>query len=125
MRLLLDSHAFLWWLMNDRRLGPAARTALSQAAAPIHVSAASIWEIGIKARLGRLDLGDRDMVAALEDEAFLELPVTARHAHAAALLPRHHDDPFDRMLVAQALLESLTLVTRDEALEAYGVATLW
>ena len=125
MRLLLDTHAYLWWLTDDRRLGKTARDAVSRPHSVVHISAASIWEIGIKVALGRLAVGSLDVVVAIRESAFEELAVTARHAHAAAALPRHHDDPFDRMLVAQAQIEDLTLVTRDEALTAYGVGTLW
>lgn len=125
MKLLLDTHAYLWWLTDDRRLGKTARAAVGSPSSVVHVSAASIWEIGIKVAVGRLRLGRLDVVEAIRESGFEELAVTARHAHAAAALRRHHDDPFDRMLVAQAQLEDLRLVTRDEALTAYGVEALW
>ena len=125
MRLLLDTHAYLWWLTDDRRLGKAARAAIGSPASVVHVSAATLWEIGIKVAVGRLRVGRLDVVEAIRENGFEELVVTARHAQSASALPRHHDDPFDRMLVAQAQLEDLKLVTRDEALSAYGVDTLW
>lgn len=125
MRLLLDTHAYLWWLTDDRRLGRTARAAIGSPPSVVHVSAASIWEIGIQAALGRLALGRLDVVEAIDESGFETLPITPAHALAAARLPRHHDDPFDRMLVAQARVEDLTLVTRDAALVAYGVRALW
>jgi PIN domain nuclease of toxin-antitoxin system len=89
------------------------------------VSAATIWEIEIKRALGRLEAGSIDLVAEIESNRFLELPITARHAAAAAALPRHHEDPFDRMLLAQSRVEGLVCVTRDPAFEPFGVPCLW
>ena len=125
MRLLLDTHAYLWWLTDDRRLGKTARDAVSRPHSVVHISAASIWEIGIKVALGRLAVGSLDVVVAIRESAFEELAVTARHAHAAAALPRHHDDPFDRMLIAQARVAGATLLTVDPAFARYSVPTLW
>lgn len=125
MKLLLDSHAFLWWLAGDQSLSPAARAAVADPGNVVFVSAASIWEIEIKRSLGRLDVREADLIAEIGANRFLELPVQARHGEAAARLPAHHDDPFDRMLVAQAQLEGMVCVTRDPAFEAYGVAKLW
>lgn len=125
MNLLLDSHAFLWWLADDQRLSVRARKAITDPTNIVLVSAASIWEIAIKASLGRLDLHGADVVAEIAANRFIELPITAAHAAAAAALPRHHDDPFDRMLIAQAQIEHLRCVTRDEAFSAYRVPTLW
>ena len=125
MRLLLDTHAYLWWLTDDRRLGKAARAAIGSPASIVHVSAASIWEIGIKAALGRLPIGQLDVVEAIAECGFDALPITPAHAQAAARLPRLHDDPFDRMLVAQSRVEDLRLVTRDAGLMTYGVEALW
>lgn len=120
MRLLLDTHAYLWWLADDPRLREGARAAIADPDAAVHVSAASVWEIAIKIELGKLEL-DGDPVAEIARNGFLELAMTARHALAAGSLPRHHDDPFDRMLIAQARTEDLTLVTRDAAFRAYNV----
>jgi PIN domain nuclease of toxin-antitoxin system len=124
MKLLLDSHAFLWWLVEDPKLGAAAKQAVADPAATVYVSAASVWELSIKAFLGKLDLDGADLAAEIEENDFIELPMTARHARAAATLPRHHEDPFDRMLIAQGQLEGLTIVTRDPAFRDYGVPIL-
>ena len=125
MRLLLDSHTYLWWLDDHPSLSAAARATVADPANAVLVSAATIWEIEIKRALGRLDAGDADLVDEIESNRFMELPVQGRHAAAAARLPRHHDDPFDRLLIAQAQLEGLVCVTRDQAFELYGIATLW
>ncbi len=124
MRLLLDSHAFLWWLAEDPKLTAEARQAVADPLSIVHVSAATVWELSIKAALGKLDLGGADLAEEIEANDFVELPMTARYALAAGVLPRHHEDPFDRMLIAQARIEGLTIVTRDSAFRAYGVATL-
>ena len=125
MRLLLDAHAFIWWLTADPSLPSAARTMIAAPEGIVLVSAATIWELAIKANLGRLDLGGADLVAEIPANGFAELPVSARHAQAAGALPRHHDDPVDRMLIAQAQLEGLTCITRDPAFAHYDVQTLW
>ena len=125
MKLLLDSHAYLWWLADGPELSPAARTGIADPANLVLVSAATIWEIEIKRALGRLEAGSADLVAEIEANHFLELPVTARHAAAAARLPRHHEDPFDRLLIAQSQVEGLVCVTRDRVFERYGAACLW
>ena len=123
MNLLLDTHAYLWWLSGDDRLSDA--TALQIREAPIvYVSAASIWEAAIKASLGRLETKGADLVAQIPANGFTELPMTAAHAAFAGSLPRHHDDPFDRMLVAQAVLERCSLVTADSRMDLYDVPLL-
>ena len=122
MRLLLDSHAYLWWLADDARLTERARTAIADSRSIVHVSAATIWELAIKAALGRIDTGGADITEEIAANGFVELPISARHAAQAGGLPRHHDNPFDRMLIAQALSEELTLITRDPAFRAYEVA---
>lgn len=122
MRLLLDSHVFLWWLADDGRLSAAARAAIVDSRSIVHISAATIWELAIKAALGRLDTGGADLAEEIAANGFFELPISSRHAAAAGALPRHHDDPFDRMLIAQARTEELVLVTRDRAFRAYEVA---
>ncbi len=124
MRLLLDSHAFLCWLADDPTLHPTARWAIAEPDAVVHVSAATVLEIAIKAALGRIDVGGADIVAEIAANGFDELPITGRHAALAGALPRLHDDPFDRMLIAQARLQGLTLVTRDKAFEAYDISIL-
>ena len=122
MKLLLDSHAFLWWLAEDPKLSAGARQAVADPSSIIHVSAATVWELSIKASLGKLDLDGADLVEEIEENDFVELPVTARHALTAAALPSHYGDPFDRMLIAQAQIEGLTIVTGDPAFRAYGIA---
>ena len=124
MKLLLDSHAFLWWLAEDPKLSTEARRAVADPSSVVHVSAATVWELSIKAARGKLDLDGADLVEEIGENDFLELPMTARHSQAAATLPRHHEDPFDRMLIAQAQLEGLTIVTRDPAFRAYGIDIL-
>jgi PIN domain nuclease of toxin-antitoxin system len=124
VRLLLDTHALIWALAEPARLSPEARDALGEPAHAVFVSAASAWEIAIKASLGRLDFPLAAWERALAEAGFAELPVRGPHAIAAGSLPRHHADPFDRMLIAQARHEGLTLVTRDAAFAAYGVALL-
>jgi PIN domain nuclease of toxin-antitoxin system len=124
VKLLLDSHAFLWWLAEDPKLSAEARQAVTDPASTVHVSAATVWELSIKAALGKLDLDGADLAEEIGENDFLELPMTARHSLAAATLPRHHGDPFDRMLIAQAQLEGLTIVTRDPAFRAYGIDIL-
>jgi PIN domain nuclease of toxin-antitoxin system len=121
-RLLLDTHVFLWWRIDDVHLDPPARDAIAQADV-VAVSTASAWEAAIKIRLGRQRLPEpfSNGVAA---SGFAELPVRFAHAERAAELPRHHDDPFDRMLVAQAEIEGLTLVTHDSAIWQYDVSVL-
>lgn len=119
MRLLLDTHVFLWAVTDDARLGDAHRRTIA-AADRAFVSAASIWEVAIKARLGKIDADADALAAAIEGSGFEELPVRAVHAAAVQRLPLHHADPFDRLLVAQALTEPLRLLTADRALAAYG-----
>jgi PIN domain nuclease of toxin-antitoxin system len=121
MRLLLDTHVFLWAVSANRRLQPAARDYLSQADA-VYVSAASIWEIAIKSRLGKIDADPAALADAIEESGMQELPISTKHAAAVAALPLHHTDPFDRLLLAQAFLEPLRLVTADKVLAAYGGA---
>lgn len=123
MRLLLDTHVFLWWRADDRRLGRAARMAIADADV-VFVSAATAWEAGIKAALGRLRYPDT-IDAGVQESGFEKLPITIAHAERAARLPKHHADPFDRMLVAQSELENLTLVTHDRALAAYERPIVW
>jgi PIN domain nuclease of toxin-antitoxin system len=122
--LLLDTHALLWWLADDPALTPVARTAIRAAETLVFVSAATAWEISIKQALGKLEAPD-DLEAALAASRFQSLPITVAHALAAGRLPRHHDDPFDRMLIAQAQHAQLTVVTHDPKFRLYEVAILW
>jgi PIN domain nuclease of toxin-antitoxin system len=119
--LLLDTHVLIWW-DEGRRLAPEARRAIEEADA-VYVSAATAWEVAIKIGLGRLR-PTRTVEEATRESGFLELPVTFRHAERVAALPPHHRDPFDRLLVAQAEVEELTLVTRDPVFGQYPVAVI-
>ena len=121
--LLLDTHVFLWWRTDDKRLKQAARKSIAEAPR-VYVSAASAWEAAIKAALGRLTL-PAPFHEGVSASGFDELPITIAHAEAAGALPPHHADPFDRMLIAQASLERLILVTHDPAFEPYDVKLLW
>jgi PIN domain nuclease of toxin-antitoxin system len=123
MNLLLDTHALLWWLDDSPTLSTEARAAIGDGNNVVYVSAASAWEISIKKALGKLDAPD-NLEEALSANAFQALAISVAHALAVGALPSHHGDPFDRMLVAQARLEGLTLVTRDENTIKYGVGVL-
>lgn len=123
MRLLLDTHVVLWWQTDDRRLGTEARRAIGQADL-VWVSAVSGWEAAIKTALGRLRM-DEPFPLLVRVNDFTELPITLEHTERLATLEAHHADPFDRLLVAQALVESATLVTHDRAFEPYGATVLW
>ena len=117
--ILLDTHIFLWLTTNDPRLAPHARTAI-EGAERIFVSAATIWEIAIKVRLGKLKGDPADLIEEVQANGFVELPVYAQHAKEVAKLPLYHGDPFDRLLVAQAISEQLRLLTADPHLTAYS-----
>ncbi len=122
MRLLLDTNALLWWLA-DESLSAQARDAVADPANLVVVSAASAWEISVKKALGKLAAPD-DLEQQVAAGGFSPLPISIAHAIAAGQLPRHHEDPFDRMLIAQASAEGLTIVTRDKRFEDYGAALL-
>ena len=122
MRLLLDTHVLLWTLEDPSKLRVAAREAIKDWENQVLVSAASVWELAIKAAAGRLKPPE-SLESGLENQGFAPLAISVAHALAAGALPRHHGDPFDRMLVAQAQLEGLTIVTRDPDIPRYGVAT--
>ena len=123
MNLLLDSHTLLWALHDPDRLLPAARAAISDPRRAVYFSAASAWELELKASSGKLTLPDHWLAAALET-GFIQLPITASDAQRSAHLPRHNQDPFDRMLVAQALTHGLQLATRDVVMALYEVPRL-
>lgn len=128
MRILLDTHAFLWWVTDDAQLSRRARRLIGDGRNEILFSAASAWEISIKSSLGRVTLpddADRYIPAQLEQNAFGVLPVQLHHALRVATLPDVHRDPFDRMLVAQALVEELAILSRDARLGGYSVRVLW
>jgi len=119
LRLLLDTHVFLWWCADDSRLSEQARTAIADPENEVSLSAASVWEMAIKESLGRLTLPEPVSRVTVR-LGFRALPITFEHAEAAGRLPSVHRDPFDRMLVAQAWVEGLTLVTHDPAILACG-----
>ena len=123
MNLLIDTHILLWWEWRSRDLPDAARTALNDSENRLAVSAATIWEISIKRKTGRL-VFDGDAIASCKASNFDLLPITAEHAELAGALPIHHTDPFDRMLVAQAKIEGLVLLTQDRKFLPYGVPVL-
>ncbi len=127
MKLLLDTHALLWFASGDRRLGRGARQALAASDAIPLLSAAVIWELAIKSSLGRLTLPVPvdDYVHEKEEEGYRLLPITGAHAARVARLPFHHRDPFDRLLVSQALAERISVVTRDDVFKKYGVHVVW
>ncbi len=128
MKLLLDTHALLWWLSGNRALSTTARDAIADTANTAFVSAATSWEIATKYRIGKLPsaapvVGRFGEV--LRRYQFYELPITVAHGEKAGSLPGEHRDPFDRMLIAQAITERLTLVSKERLFDAFGVARLW
>jgi PIN domain nuclease of toxin-antitoxin system len=128
MRLLLDAHALLWFLAGDSKLGMKALACIQDTRNILFVSPATLWEIGIKDTLGKLTLPERFenlFPERLEASGILILPILIPHLHRHRALPFHHNDPFDRLLIAQALTEDLTLVSCDSELAAYGVKLLW
>ncbi|HSB64093.1 MAG TPA: type II toxin-antitoxin system VapC family toxin [Thermoanaerobaculia bacterium] len=128
MRLLLDTHAFLWWIGDDPRLPAKARKLISAGRNEVFLSAASAWELAIKTSIGRLRLAENleeFVTEHLAVNGFQVLPVHLRHALRVSTLPDHHGDPFDRMLVAQAQIEDLILVSGDEQIARYAVTVAW
>jgi PIN domain nuclease of toxin-antitoxin system len=128
MRLLLDTHAFLWWLDGDRRLATRGRRMIADEKTEVFVSAASAWEIAIKAAAGKLP-GALDVAAdvsgCIAGQGFTPLDITVVHAQRAGSLPHLHRDPFDRMLVAQALVEGLPILSNDAVFDAFAVRRIW
>jgi PIN domain nuclease of toxin-antitoxin system len=128
VRLLLDTHAFLWWLFDDPQISTTSRELIADPENRILVSAASAWEISTKYRLGRLPAARelvRDMTAWIARAGFLSLPVEIVHAQRAGIWPQAHRDPFDRMLAAQSEIEDLPLVSRDAKISVFGVRVIW
>ena len=128
MRLLLDTHTFLWWLAGNMRLSMKGRLAIEDAGSDVIVSAASAWEITTKHRIGKLPEASavaQDAAGAIASQGFEELPVTVADAERAGRLPGPHRDPFDRMLIAQAIRRDLTILSIDEVFDQYGVNRLW
>ena len=122
-RLLLDTHAFLWWISDDSLLQRAAHAAIANPRNQIFVSALTAWEITFKRLRGQMDAPD-NLASMVDEKGFTHLPLTFHHAELAARLPQHHKDPFDRFLIAQAQAEGLTVVTRDAHLPRYGIRTI-
>lgn len=128
MRILLDTHALLWWLYDDNRLSQAARSLVSDNLHQIYVSSVSAWEIATKHRLGRLRGVEplvTDMSAWIGRAGFREMSLSVPHAHRAGSWQVAHRDPFDRMLAAQSTLEDLPLMSRDPAFEEFGIRLIW
>jgi PIN domain nuclease of toxin-antitoxin system len=119
MALLLDTHVVLWWLEDDAKLDLATKDRLD-VDSEIFVSSATVWEVGIKQALGKLT-GEGSLAEQVRDSGFAVLPISADHAIAASVLPLHHSDPFDRILIGQALVEGLRVMTRDRVFDAYDV----
>lgn len=127
LRLLLDTHALLWWVSNHPSLSANVDRALQDDGNEVFVSAASAWEVTTKARLGKLTAGPlgQDFVGEVRRQGFVPLPITLDHGQRAGSLPGHHRDPFDRMLIAQAQAENLVLVSNEAVFDTYGVQRLW
>lgn len=123
MRLLVDSHVFLWWAEDPGKLAEPARAAIEDGRNDAFVSLASIWELSIKIGLGKLEL-PMSMEEMMRRSLMSLLPIRLEHAIAAGSLPHHHRDPFDRMVVAQGLAEGMMVITRDEVLSRYGVPVM-
>ena len=128
MRFLLDTHTFIWFILDARQLSPTARKIIEDAKSDILLSTASLWEMAIKMSLGKLDMGA--LFAALIPGQLMAnqieiLPIAVAHLHKVAQLPFHHRDPFDRLLIAQSQVEHLPLLSRDPMFDGYGVQRLW
>jgi len=123
VNLLLDTHTVLWWLSDDPALSETARAAIADPENTVFLSAVVMWEIRIKQSIGKLDLPD-NFGEVLDEQRFAELAVTVDHAHTIAELPAAHRDPFDRMLVAQAMVERMVIVTRDRSIADYDVEVI-
>ena len=123
MKLIFDTHVLLWWLEDPANVSEAARYAIADPNNEVYLSAVSVWEVAIKRGLGKLD-APSDFVEASVECGLLTLPISIQHALATEHLPMHHRDPFDRMLVAQAIVENATLLTRDPLIPPYGISTI-
>jgi PIN domain nuclease of toxin-antitoxin system len=128
MRLLIDSHALIWYVDQHQQLSSASRAAMSDPSNDLLLSAGSIWEIAIKIGLGKLVLTQSYLLwmsQALNDLGITVLPITVEYADAQASLPKHHSDPFDRLIVAQAIVENISIVSADARMDVYGVTRIW
>lgn len=126
-KVLLDTHALIWWLEGGRKLSPVARRVIADREATVLVSSASAWEIAIKHEIGKFRVPDliKDFRGRVEREGFVELPISLEHAVIAGTLPGKHKDPFDRVLIAQSQVEGIAIVTRDKRFREYAVQCIW
>lgn len=120
MRILLDTHILLWWLKDDRRLSDAAVKIIGNAANDIFMSTVNAWEIAIKKSLGRIQIDMNEFLESIKNSGIGVLNITVNHACQISNLPDHHKDPFDRMLIAQSIVEPMRLLTHDDTLIPYG-----
>lgn len=128
MRILLDTHAYLWWIARSDRLSIAAYDAVTNSGNEVFFSAASAWEIATKHRLGRLPEAEsviQNIIASIEAAGFEELPISVRDGEYAGRLPGHHQDPFDRIIIAQALIRNLAIISNERVFDRYGVNRIW
>lgn len=128
MRVLIDSHALIWYVDQDNLLSPASHAAISDPTNDLLLSAGSIWEIGIKVGLGKLILTEPFkpwMNQAISDLDVTVVPLTVEYVDVQSNLPRHHGDPFDRLIVAQAIIEQVSIISADAHLDAYGITRIW
>ena len=127
MRVLLDTHALIWWVADEASLSRDAYAVIAEPANEVFVSAASAWEIATKARLGKLVAGPltQSLLAEVQGQGFVPLPITVQHGAQAGSLPGLHKDPFDRMLIAQAQAENLALVSNERVFDDFGVVRVW
>jgi PIN domain nuclease of toxin-antitoxin system len=128
LRALLDTHAFLWWNGHQAKLSARARRVITDTENEILLSVATVWEIALKERRGRLELplpASRYVPDRMAQDGFLPLDIQVSHVLEAAALPPHHDDPFDRVLIAQAIAEAVPIITADEIMRRYAVRTIW
>lgn len=127
MNLLIDSHAVLWWFSRSRQLSRSARVALEDSQNRVYVSAAAAWELAIKVNLGKLEARSfvENLPQLLFEEGFRRLAISMDHALRAGMLPRHHNDPFDRMLIAQSQALNCPIVSSDSVFDSYGVRRIW
>jgi len=122
-RILLDTHALIWWMNGDQSLGEFAFECIENENNQVYVSAASVWEMSIKRQLGKLEC-PLDLDSVIEKMGFSKLPISVFHGEQAGQLPVHHKDPFDRMLIAQAQAEGLQIITKDEHFPSYGISVI-
>jgi PIN domain nuclease of toxin-antitoxin system len=128
VRALLDTHAFIWWANNDPLLTPVAKNVIGDTSNEIFLSAVCTWEMAIKIAIGKLTLASplqSFVLSQISQYQFKPLLITHDHTYQVETLPRHHNDPFDRLLIAQALVENLVILTRDPQIQRYNVTTMW